>query len=729
MKAIISFFHASSAFSHHFLLLLRQKYIILSMSRYNRPQERDWKNILVQALVAAVSTFIVVWFLPRTDRTAMLFEVDRPWPYGQLIAPFEFAVFKNADELKAERDSIRRLYEPYYELKSDVELQQLAAFRTAFRNQHAADLTYNYRAFVETRLHEIYNRGVFDNDDLKKLSDDSCKAIHIYQGTGAVSRSVGELYTQKAAYEHIMSEADSAGLQRAKLQRLGLNQFIHRNLFYDEEKSDAEWSRLEGTLSTSSGMVRAGESIIDRGRIVTQHDADVIRSLEQHLATKSNVAREKDSLLIGQIVYVAIIIICLIVYFNLFRRDYIINLRSVLLLAVLIISCPLITSALVRHTLLSVYLIPYAMLPVFVRVFMDSRTAFFTHVCSVLLCAVALQFPFEFIATQLMAGLVAIYSLRELSERSQIFRTVILTTLVALLVYGSIDLLHGRMFDDDNNLNNIDLTIYKHIVISGALLLFAYPLMYLLERLFGFTSNVTLVELSNVNRPLLRRLSETAPGTFQHSMMVSNLAAEVANKIGAKAQLVRTGALYHDIGKIENPEYFMENQLAGVNPHSHLSNRESAAIILRHVTDGLELADRYELPRIIRDFIATHHGRGVAKYFYISEQNAHPGEKISVDDYSYVGPNPSTTEQAILMMADAVEATARSLKDYSEEAIGQLVDRIIDGQVADGFFRRCPITFLDIETAKEVLKERLITIYHTRVSYPTMNGQSGSTSK
>ncbi|MCR4994352.1 MAG: HDIG domain-containing protein [Bacteroidales bacterium] len=690
------------------------------MSRYNTPLDRDWKDILAQIAVAVVGIFVVVWFLPRDDRSIMHFEVNRPWPYGQLIAPYDFYVFKSEAQLQAERDSIRELYEPYYQVNPAVEVDQLRAFNNSCR-QGTTALPYSYRVFFEKQLHEVYERGIIGTDDLQLLSKDDCNNIYIYSGTEATLRSVADLYTQKSAYEYLMAQADSSGLQRAMFQHLNINQFIQDNLDYDAEKSAAAWDELQSSLVTSSGMILAGQNIIERGAVVTRQDSVILRSFERAVREHSNFSRNNHTVLLGEIIYVAVIIICLIIFFDMFRRDYTSNLRSVLLLAVLILSFPLITSALVRHTLLSVYLVPYAMLPVFVRVFMDSRTAFFTHVCTILLCALSLRYPFEFIATQLMAGLAAIYTLRELSERSQLFRTVLFTTLVSLLVYLSIDLVHGRTFTGDNTVTVIDYAIYKHIIISGALLLFAYPLMYLLERLFGFTSNVTLVELSNVNRPLLRRLSEVAPGTFQHSMMVSNLAAEVANRIGAKAQLVRTGALYHDIGKIVNPEYFTENQLGGANPHSRLSNSESAAIILRHVTDGLEMADRYELPRIIREFICTHHGTGMAKFFYITEQNAHPDEKIDPAKFSYVGPNPHTTEQAILMMCDAVEASARSLKDYTEENIGQLVDNIIDTQVADGFFRQCPITFLDIQTTKDVLKDRLKTIYHTRVSYPTLD--------
>ena len=513
---------------------------------------------------------------------------------------------------------------------------------------------------------------------------------------------------------------DSLGLSRSKLSKLSLNQYLVPNLTYDETKSDAHWNELLGSLSPSSGMVLAGQGIIDRGNIVTERDAQILDSYERAAAARNSTSRENSLLIIGQILYVAVIVICLVFYFNLFRRDYITSGRSISLLVLLMLAFPLLTDFLVRHTLLSVYLIPYVMLPVFVRVFMDSRTAFFSHVCLVLLCAVSLRYPFEFIATQLMGGLVAIYTLRELSERSQIFRTAIFSTATMVVVYASLDFIHGRQLMGDTSLTRVDFAIYQHIVISGVMVVFAYPLMYLIERLFGFTSNVTLVELSNVNRPLLRRLSEVAPGTFQHSMQVANLAAEVALKIGAKAQLVRTGALYHDIGKMQNAAFFTENQAGGINPHDKIDARESARIIISHVTDGEALADKHEVPRLIRDFISTHHGKGLVKYFYITYKNQHPDEVVDYAAFSYAGPDPSTAEQAILMMTDAVEASARSLKEYTEESIAELVDRIIDTQVAEGHFANCPITFQDIRTAKEVLKDKLKTIYHTRISYPKL---------
>ncbi|MBQ6432701.1 MAG: HDIG domain-containing protein [Bacteroidaceae bacterium] len=696
------------------------------MSRYNKPVIHNWREILLQALVAAAFIAVVVWFQPRGSRSLMHFDVGRPWPYGQLIAPFDFPIFKSDAQLAHERDSVRLLYEPYFEFQEQVEAEQIKALRLALREQTSAEIPLSYRTYIERRLHEIYQIGILSADDYQRLRADSCQNIRIFTGTEATSHAVWKLLSPRAAYDYLFANIDSFGLSRQKFMRLSMNQFIVPNLSYDQTKSESQWNELLGSLSPSSGMVLVGQSIIDRGNIVTERDAQILSSYERAAAARSNTSRENSMIVIGHILYVAVIVICLFFYFNLFRRDYISNGRSVLLLFLLMLVYPALTTFLVRHTLLSVYLIPYVMLPVFIRVFMDSRTAFFTHVCMVLLCAVSLRYPFEFIATQLTGGLVAIYTLRELSERSQIFRTAIFSTATMLVVYASLDFIHGRQLMGDTSLTRVDFSIYQHIIISGVLVVFAYPLMYLIERLFNFTSNVTLVELSNVNRSLLRRLSEVAPGTFQHSMQVANLAAEVALKIGAKSQLVRTGALYHDIGKMQNAAFFTENQAGGINPHDKLDARESARVIISHVADGEALADRNKLPRLIRDFISTHHGKGLVKYFYITYKNQHPDEVIDYAAFSYAGPDPFTAEQAILMMADAVEASARSLKEYTEESIGELVDRIIDTQVAEGHFANCPITFQDIRTAKDVFKEKLKTIYHTRISYPKLHNSENA---
>lgn len=708
------------------------------MSRYNKPINFTPKDILLQFLVALATITLIVWFQPRSKHRDLRFEIGKPWIYDQIIASENFPILKTEEQQAHERDSIHKLFAPYLEHLAQTESQAIALFRSDFRALDASEYSQSYRIFIEGRLRQVFARGILSAGDLKKLTDDSVYHVRIFSGTSAISRPLSQLLSQKSAYDLLLANSDSLGFNRAKLQKLNLNKYLVPNLRYDQAKSEMEWNDMLQGITHHSGMVLDGESVIDRGEVVTPQNYQKLVSYLQVIEGKRESTTDTRLLLLGQIIYVAVLCIALILYFDLFRRDYVRNPRCTALMLALVISFPMLTAFLIRHTLSSVYLIPYAILPIFVRVFMDSRTAFISHVVTILLCAMALQHPFEFIATELAGGLAAIYSLRELSKRSQIFRTMLFTILATVLVFISFDLMHGRAFVDGNDLTRVDWTLYGHIVLGGGLLLFSYPFMYFFERIFGFTSNVTLVELSDINSDLLRQLSEVAPGTFQHSMQVANLAAEVAMKIGAKSQLVRTAALYHDIGKTQNPAFFTENQVGGVNPHDQLDNRHSAQIIIRHVTDGLQLAERYRLPDVIREFIATHHGKGLVKYFYISYQNKHPEEKVDPVPFSYPGPNPSTAEQAILMMADAVEASARSLKEYNDETIGQLVDRIIDSQVQEGFFAECPITFQDIATAKGVFKEKLKIVYHTRISYPELqkkdeapkNGdQSGSTSK
>ena len=383
------------------------------------------------------------------------------------------------------------------------------------------------------------------------------------------------------------------------------------------------------------------------------------------------------------------------------------------MLYALIVFFSVLCSLMVGHSILHVYFLPYAMVPIFIRVFMDSRTAFMAHATMVLICASILQYPLEFITVELVSGLVAIFSLRELSSRSQLFWTAVLVTFAATATNLSLDWIRN------NDLTKISYSEYNYLVFNGLLLFCSYPLLYLIEKAFGFTSNITLIELSDMNKTLLRKMSEVAPGTFQHSIQVGNLAAEIANKIGGKSQLVRTGALYHDIGKIVNPIYFTENQ-SGVNPHEKMGAIESAQMIISHVTEGIKLAEKYDLPDIIKAFISTHHGQGKTRYFYVQYKNAHPDDKVDDLLFTYPGPNPTTKEQAILMMADTVEAASRSLPDYTEKSIRELVNKLIDAQVAEGYFKECPITFRDIAYAKTVLIEKLKTIYHTRVSYPEL---------
>ena len=682
------------------------------MSIFNNTEENYWRNLATKAVLVCITVAIIVWFLPRNEGRMYRYDVGKPWMYGSVIAKFDFPIYKTDEAIKHEQDSLLKFFQPYYSLNPLTEKKQVERFLHDYE-EGITGLPKEYVGIVARQLQEIYQSGIINTHEYNNILKDSTSVIRFVSGKNAKTLKVNSFYSTIAAYEHIFANEKLAA-QRAILSRCDLNNYIEANIVYDKEKSDAEKNDLLSSIPLASGMVMSGQKIIDRGEIVNDYTCRVLNSFDKEMKRRSSTQDEIMTTFIGQILFVLILVMMFTSYLTLFRKDYFEKPRSLTMLYAMITLFPIIVSLMMKHNFFSVYIIPFAMAAIFVRVFMDSRTAFITHVTMILICAAAVKYQYEFIIVQIASGLVAIYSLRELSKRSQIFITAILVTLSSCIVYLALQLMQ------DNQVFNIDLSMYTYFIINGIFLLLSYPMMYLIEKLFGFTSNVTLFELSNTNKGLLRNLSEIAPGTFQHSITVGNLAAEIANRIHANSLLVRTGALYHDIGKMTNPVFFTENQ-AGVNPHDQLSDLESAQIIISHVTEGLKLAEKFNLPGIIKDFISTHHGNGLTKFFYINYCNEHPDEKVDKEQFQYPGPNPFTREQAILMMADTVEAASRSLSEYTEESISALTNKLIDSQVADGFFRECPITFRDIALAKAVLIERLKSIYHTRISYPHLN--------
>ena len=682
------------------------------MSIFNNTEENYWRNLATKTVLVCITVAIIVWFLPRNEGRMYRYDVGKPWMYGSVIAKFDFPIYKTDEAIKHEQDSLLKHFQPYYSLNPLIEKKQVERFLHDYE-QGINGLPKEYVGIVARQMQEIYQMGIINTNEYNNIFKDSTSMIRFVSGKNAKSLKVSSFYSTIAAYEHIFANEKLAA-QRAILSRCNLNNYIEANIVYDKEKSDAEKNDLLSSIPLASGMVMSGQKIIDRGEIVNDYTCRVLNSFDKEMKRRSSTQDEIMTTFIGQILFVLILVMMFTSYLTLFRKDYFEKPRSITMLYTMITLFPILVSMMMKHNFFSVYIIPFAMAAIFVRVFMDSRTAFITHVTMILICAAAVKYQYEFIIVQLASGLVAIYSLRELSKRSQIFITAILVTISSCIVYLALQLMQ------DNQVFNIDPSMYTYFIINGIFLLLSYPMMYLIEKMFGFISNVTLFELSNTNKGLLRNLSEIAPGTFQHSITVGNLAAEIANRIHANSLLVRTGALYHDIGKITNPVFFTENQ-AGVNPHDQLSDLESAQIIISHVTEGLKLAEKFNLPGIIKDFISTHHGTGLTKYFYINYCNEHPDEQVDKEIFQYPGPNPFTREQAILMMADTVEAASRSLKEYTEESISTLTNKLIDSQVADGFFRECPITFRDIALAKSVLIERLKSIYHTRISYPHLN--------
>ena len=682
------------------------------MSIFNNTEENYWRNLATKAVLVCITVAIIVWFLPRNEGRMYRYDVGKPWMYGSVIAKFDFPIYKTDEAIKHEQDSLLKFFQPYYSLNPLTEKKQVERFLHDYE-EGITGLPKEYVGIVARQLQEIYQSGIINTHEYNNILKDSTSVIRFVSGKNAKTLKVNSFYSTIAAYEHIFANEKLAA-QRAILSRCDLNNYIEANIVYDKEKSDAEKNDLLSSIPLASGMVMSGQKIIDRGEIVNDYTCRVLNSFDKEMKRRSSTQDEIMTTFIGQILFVLILVMMFTSYLTLFRKDYFEKPRSLTMLYTMITLFPILVSMMMKHNFFSVYIIPFAMAAIFVRVFMDSRTAFITHVTMILICAAAVKYQYEFIIVQLASGLVAIYSLRELSKRSQIFITAILVTISSCIVYLALQLMQ------DNQVFNIDPSMYTYFIINGIFLLLSYPMMYLIEKMFGFISNVTLFELSNTNKGLLRNLSEIAPGTFQHSITVGNLAAEIANRIHANSLLVRTGALYHDIGKMTNPVFFTENQ-AGVNPHDQLSDLESAQIIISHVTEGLKLAEKFNLPGIIKDFISTHHGTGLTKYFYINYCNEHPDEQVDKEMFQYPGPNPFTREQAILMMADTVEAASRSLNEYTEESISTLTNKLIDSQVADGFFRECPITFRDIALAKSVLIERLKSIYHTRISYPHLN--------
>ena len=673
----------------------------------------SYKDLLYKSLIFIATVSVIVYFLPNEGKFNYQFDINKPWKYGLLQASFDFPIYKNDMQVQKEQDSILATYQPYFHIEKNAEKEMIERLREDYNKtlRHSLPGT-DYIRYIERMLKEMYRNGIIAGNDLTRMEEDSITAIRTVEQNTATSRPVGQLYTVKDAYEYLLN-ADTTHYKKKVLQQCNLNNYITPNLIYDEAKSEAAQKDLLSNISYANGFVLNGQKIIDRGEIVNEQTYNILESLRKEWEKRSDSLQEKRLTLAGQILYVGIFLFCFMVYLDLFRADYYERKGSLSLLFALIVLFPVIASVMVSQSLSSIYIVPFAMIPIIVRIFLDSRTAFMAHVTIILLCSITLRFPHEFILLQVVAGMVSIYSLRELSQRSQLLRTALVVFASYALLYFAFELIH------EDDLTKLNTRMYIYFMINGILLLFAYPLLFILEKTFGFTSNVTLVELSNINNSLLREMSEIAPGTFQHSLQMANLAAEAANKIGAKSQLVRTGALYHDIGKMVNPAFFTENR-SGVNPHKSLNYEQSAQVIISHITDGLKLAEKHNLPKVIKDFISTHHGRGLTKYFYISYKNEHPDEEVDAEKFRYPGPNPFTKEQAILMMADSVEAASRSLPEYTEESIGTLVDKIIDAQVAEGFFKECPITFKDIALVKALFKEKLKTMYHTRISYPEL---------
>lgn len=628
------------------------------------------KSILTtfQVLSLAALAALAIYLAPKYSNPFKYhFEVGQPWAYGLVTAESNFAIYKTAAQLEAEQKEVLRDYTPCYTLDT---------------------------AAVQGHL------MVVSLEEKERLQALGCTNVSVLYHRVATKVAVADLYTPKEAYEKT-------------------HRNIAVNLQYDSITSDNLRQNILSSISLTHGMVQEGEKIIDTGEIVSERTYQILESLRRTIEEQNLSHRQSLTSTIGVGLYIVVLVAMFGMYLYTYRRKLLYNLRHMLFFTILVALLVATAFIVLRHVAAGyIYLIPFAWVPIIARVFYDSRTAIFIHLITILIVSIAAPAPYVFVLLQVITGIVAVISLRDMTQRAQLAQTALFVFLTYSIVYTAITMLVT------GEIMNVEYHYYIYFAINAVLVICAYGLIFLFERTFGLVSNITLVELTNVNSNLMLEFAEKAPGTFQHSLQVSNLATEAAKRIGAKVLLVRTGALYHDIGKMAHPEYFIENQ-TGVNPLQAMSCAEAAKVIINHVEEGERIARKHRLPEVIVHFIRSHHGTSVTRYFYNTAVNAaktagKTATDVNKEDYSYPGPKPSTKEAAILMMADAIEARSRSLNELTEQSIAEMVDQMIDAQVADGQFSETVLSFKDLEDIRAVFKQKLIEINHHRIVYPTI---------
>lgn len=684
----------------------------ISLLRSDVEQRREfWKYLFIAVMFITVGVVIFIAF-PNIRQFEFSYEKGSPWKYEELTAPFAFEIYKSERELSKEKDELFRDFKPIYNRDEEKATEMLEKLKEKL-SVPESDANYPYYRYVVEKLSAIYKTGVISSSDLDRLRAEGKSSIRLVVDNLSQEKSVDQFLTTKSAYEKIVNDSP-AELDVHILRNYDINNFITENIIFDEEKTRGLAKELQKTISLTKGQIQIGEKIIDHGEIVGEEEYDILNSYKMFMEQNGHV---KNSVYVsaGQGFIICFSLLVFFLYFYCFRQKFLVDKRDVVFILSLVLIMCVATAWVVRREL-SPYLIPYALIPITVTVFFDTRTALFTHLTTVLLCSFIVPSEYEFLFLQSSVGMLSICTLKTSYQRSSLFKAAFFILISYVVLYIGFSFIHEKSFEE------VDLKVLGYFVINGILLLFANPLIFIIERIFGYISDASLLELANTNNTLLRQFSEVAPGSFQHSMQVSNLAAECAVALNGKANpiLVRTAALYHDIGKMNNPEFFTENQTGGRSPHEGRPEDESAEIIKNHVVDGLKIAKQYNLPEKIQDFIASHHGESKAMYFYVNFVKNHPEAAVDETKFTYPGPRPSSREMCILSMCDAVEAASRSMKDYNDQSINDLVENIISTQVRDGMFDLAPITFDQIKIIKAVLKSKLKTIYHTRISYPEL---------
>lgn len=673
-----------------------------------------------KALLFLISLVILVSFFPKEAKFKYEFNRGRPWPHEDLIAPFDFPVLKAPEEIEKERKDVIDNHELYFDFNQDTNKRIKENFRKNFELYWAA----KYGVVPENELLKqttldrgleildtILMRGVIQT--IPEIEDKSPGyKITLIQDNIAERVPLSSLYTVHTAYAKLNKMLDQSKLVDTEVLRQLLEESITQNIFYNDKVTQSELQDYLDRISTTRGMVQEGERIISKGEVINKDRYRILESLRQEYETKLGLDSDYYMILAGQVLLVAISLTVLVFFLYFFRRDILEDNKKVVLILLVIILMVFLVSWALKFDVQYIYLVPLCIAPIIIRVFFDTRLALYTYLINIILIGFLVPNSFQFLFMQLIAGIITIFSIVNLQKRSQFLFTSVVVFLSYSAIYTGLNLIQEGNF---NTIRPLDFAMFGG---SALLILFSYPLIYLFEKIFGLVTDVTLLELSDTNSKLLRELSLRAPGTFQHSLQVANLAEEAIFEIGGDALLTRTGALYHDIGKMDQPMYFIENQVTGVNPHDELTNEESARIIIGHVIKGIEKAKQAKLPEQIIDLIRTHHGTSRVSYFYVMQQKENPDERVDAKRFTYPGPIPFSKETSVVMMSDSVEAASRSLKVIDEETINNLVESIINKQVETGQFTNSDITLRDINKIKKILKNKLMNIYHIRIEYP-----------
>jgi len=686
-------------------------------NRFNFLNDRQ---LIAKILLFASVIILIVIVLPKEGRFRYEFSKGKPWLHNDLYAPFDFAIIKFEDELKTEQEQVLANLTPFFSRDTNIAPSQKLLFETEFDKKWTEKYG-SPGAFPQQKKHllqlgsgtldTIFRAGIIQLDPSIENKQADFE-IFILEKNTATRKKLGKVFTLQQASQFIINRIGrEENADRDFLINILTNHISH-NLFFNAEKTQAEKASALNNISPFRGMVQRGELIIPRGARVNDENFRILTSLKSNYEEQLGAAKALYAIAGGQIILTSISILVLILFLYNYRKDILANNKRTALILLVIFSMVFIASMVARFEISLFYLVPVCLVPVIIRVFYDTRLALFVHLITIFITGFIAPNSFQFVFIQLIAGVVAIMSIVKLEKRSQFFYTAfwVLCTYIAIYI--------GLVLLQEGNLHGINMNSIYQMAGNAAFILFAYPLIYLIERAFNYITDVTLIELGNSNNKLLRDLAHKAPGTFQHSLQVANLAEEASFAIGGDSKLVRAGALYHDIGKIDAPLYFIENQVTGVNPHDQLSYEESAGIIIRHVTRGLEMAKSHKLPQEIADFISTHHGTKKVEYFYIKQKLEHPGKDLDERSFTYPGPIPFSKETALVMMADAVEAASRSLKQPDDAAIHELVERIINRQFESDQLANADLTLRDISQVKEIFKQKLQNIYHVRISYP-----------